>query len=101
MKSSTENSRVARPRWHGVIVHGRMFHGAVAVENRIGAEIDAGIEELGDERAEGVGLGQARDGVAEFEVIEDVLHVGRESVEVGFEIGSESLLPEVASTRNG
>ena len=37
--------------------------------------------------AEGVGLGEPRDLVAELEVLEDVLHVRREAVEVGHEVG--------------
>ena len=35
---------------------------------------------------------EARDLVAELEVVEDVLHVGREAVEVGLEVGLELLL---------
>ena len=52
----------------------------------------SGVEELLDERAERVGLGEARDLVAELEVLEDVLHVRREAVEVGLEVGLELLL---------
>ena len=69
-----------------------MFHRAVAVRDGVGAEVDVRREELLDERAEGVGLGEARDLVAELEALQDVLDVGREAVEVGFEVGSELLL---------
>ena len=55
-------------------------------------EVDVGIEELVDQRAEGVGLGQRRELVAELEVVEDVLDVGREAVEVVLEVGEELLL---------
>ena len=47
--------------------------------------------QLLDQRAEGVGSGQARDLVAELEVVEDVLDVGREAVEISFEVGGELL----------
>ena len=47
--------------------------------------------ELLDQRAEGVGPGQAGDLVAELEVVEDVLDVGRETVEIGFEVGRQLL----------
>ena len=79
-------------RAHGVVVHAGMFHGAVGIEDGIGAEIDFGIEELADERAEGVGLGEGGELVAEFEVFEDVLDVRREAVQVVFKIGEELLL---------
>ena len=59
---------------------------------RVRAEVDVRVEELLDQRAEGVGLGQAWDLVAELEVVEDVLHVRREAVEVGLEVGLELLL---------
>ena len=79
-------------RAHGVVVHAGMLHGAVGVEDRIGAEIDFGIEELADERAERVGLGERGELVAEFEVLEDVLNVRREAVQVVLEVGEQLLL---------
>ena len=57
----------------------------------------SGDEELLDQRAEGVGLGEPRDLVAELELLEDVLHVGREAVEVGLEVGLELLLAGAGS----
>ena len=39
------------------------------------AEIDLRVEELGNERAERVGLGERGKLVAEFEVLQDVMHV--------------------------
>jgi hypothetical protein len=62
------------------------------VEHRARAEVDVRRQELLDQVPEGVGLGQARDLVAEFEVVEDVLDVRREAVEVGLEVGLELLL---------
>jgi len=59
---------------------------------RLGAKIDLGVEEFGDERAERIGLGKSRKLVAEFEVFQDVLHVRREAVEVGVEVGQKLLL---------
>ena len=58
----------------------------------LGLRLIVGVEELLDQRAERVGLREARDLVAELEVVEDVLHVGREAVEVGLEVGLELLL---------
>jgi hypothetical protein len=43
-------------------------------------------------RVPGVGLREARDLVAELEVLQDVLDVGREAVEVRLEVGLELLL---------
>ena len=65
---------------------------AVAVQDRVRAEVDRRVEELLDQRAERVGLRQRRDLVAELEVVEDVLDVRREAVEVGLEVGLQLLL---------
>ena len=68
-------------------------------------EVDVGIEELVDQRADGVGLGEGCELVAELEVVEDVLDVGREAVEVVLEIGEQLLLAaaglEVAQRESG
>ena len=79
-------------RAHGVVVEAGMLDRAVAVQDRVRAEVDRRVEELLDQRAERVGLGEARDLVAELEVLEDVLDVRREAVEVGLEVGLELLL---------
>ncbi len=55
-------------------------------------EVNVGIEKLVDQRAEGVGFGQARHTVAELEIGEDVLNVGGEAVEVIQEILLKLLL---------
>jgi hypothetical protein len=51
-------------RAHGVVVDARR------------AEVDLGIEELVDQGADGVGLGEGLELIAELEVLEDVLDVG-------------------------
>ena len=55
-------------------------------------EVDVGVEELVDQRADGIGLRQRLELVAELEVVEDVLDVGREAVEVVLEVGEQLLL---------
>ena len=64
---------------------------AVGVNYRIRAQVDVGRRELLDQRADGVGLGQARDLVAELEVVEDVLDAWRETVEVVLEVSPKLL----------
>ena len=79
-------------RAHAVVVEPGMLDRAVSVPHRGRAQIDVRRGELLDQGAQGVGAGQTRDLVAELEVVENVLHVGREPVQVGREIGGE-LLP--------
>ncbi len=79
-------------RAHRVVVEAGVLHRAVAVQHGVGAQVDVRREELLDERAERVGFGEPRDLVAELEVVQDVLDVGREAVEVGLEVGLELLL---------
>ena len=76
-------------RAHAVVVEAGMPDRAVGVHHRIRAQVDVGRGELLDQRAEGVGLGEARDLVAELEVLEDVLDTRREAVEVVLEVGLE------------
>ena len=68
-----------------------MPHRAVGVQYRVWAQVDVGRRQLLDQRAQGVGSGQARDLVAELEVVENILHVGREAVEISLEVGGELL----------
>ena len=74
-----------------MVVERREQFAAVCVLDRVGAEVDAIVEELLDQVAEDVRLDQRGDLVAEFELVEDLLHVGRKAVEIGFEIGLELL----------
>src|SRR5208337_5366413 len=73
-------------RAHGMIVEAGMLYRTITIQDRLRAEIDRGIEEFLDERAERIGLGQLRDLVAELEIIQNPLHIGRETIEIGFEI---------------
>jgi hypothetical protein len=82
-----------------VVVEAGVLDRAVAVQDRVGAQVDVGREELLDQRAERVGLREPRDLVAELEVLEDVLDVGREAVEVGLEVGLELLLAGAGAGR--
>ena len=78
-------------RAHAVVVEAGMPDRAVGVLHRGRAEVDVGRGELLDQRAQGVGLREARDLVAELEVLQNVLHVRGEAVEVGLEVGRELL----------
>ena len=62
---------------HGVVIEARQAHAAVAAQDGLRAQVDRGVEELLDERAQGVGFGQAGDLIAELEIVDDLLHVGR------------------------
>ncbi len=78
---------------------------AVGVHYGVGTQVDLGRGEFLDQGAEGVGAGEAGDLVAELEVFQDFLHVGRESVQVSREIGRQLLAigprPEVAQGEPG
>ncbi len=73
-------NQLLEDRPHGVVVHAG------------GREVNAGIEEHVDQRAQGVVFGKRGNLVPELEVIEDVLDVGGEAVEVVLEIGEQLLL---------
>ena len=78
-------------RAHAVVVEAGVPDRAVGAVHRGRAQVDVGGGQLLDQRAEGVGPGEPRDLVAELEVVEDVLHVGREAVEPGAEVGLQLL----------
>ena len=78
-------------RAHAVVVERGMPDRAVGVDHRSRTQVDVGRGELFDQGTQGVGLGEARDLVAELEVLEDVLDSRREAVEVVLEVGSELL----------
>ena len=73
-------------RAHAVVVEAGMPDGAVGVHHRIRTEVDVRRGESLNQRAQGVGLREPWDLVAKLEVVENVLHAGREPVEVGAEI---------------
>src|SRR5205814_6343238 len=78
---------------------------AVALLDWLGAEIDLGRSELLDQAAENVGFDQRRNLVAEFELVENLLDVGREAVEVREKIVLKLLLlgagPQIAEGEGG
>ena len=97
LKRRTNSSKIEP---HPVVVEARIPDRAVSVLYRGWAEVDVQRGDLLDERTQGVGLREPRDLVAELEVLENVLYVGREAVKVGLEVGPELLParagPEVA-----
>ena len=79
-------------RPHPVVIQAGLFDRPVAMEDRTGTQVHVRREELLDQRAEGVGLGQAGDLVPELELLQNVLDVRREAVEIRLEVGLELLL---------
>ena len=57
-----------------------------------GGQIDLGVEKLVYQRTERVGFRERCELVAEFEVVENVLNVGREPVQIVLKVGEELLL---------
>ena len=53
-------------------------------------EVEVGVEELLDQRAERISLREPRDLVAELEVVEDLLHVRGEAIKVRLEVQLEA-----------
>jgi hypothetical protein len=73
---------------HQLFKHGA--HGVVVDAG--GGEVNVRIEELVDQRAQRVGLGQGGELVAELEVLQNVQHVGGEAVEVVLKVGQQLLV---------
>ena len=65
LKRRTSSSKIVPMAW---LSRPGLLDRAVAVEHRVGAQVDVGSRELLDQRAERVRLRQARDLVAELEV---------------------------------
>ena len=84
-------------RAHPVVVQALQAHGAVPVQDGSGAEVDRAVQELLQQEAQRVRFHQRGNLVAEPELLQDLLHVGREAVEVGLEVGSQLLLPPAGS----
>ena len=73
------------------LAHQFFEHGAHRVVVDAGRrQVNVGIEEFVDQGAQRVCLGERTQLVAKFEVVEDVLDVGREAVEVVLEVGKQS-----------
>ena len=77
---------------HAVVVEALQTHGAVSVQNGPRAEVDRLVEELLQQEPQRMRLDQPGNLVAELELLQDLLDVGREAVEVGLEVGPEPLL---------
>ncbi len=76
---------------HRVVVEAGELFIAVAVLDRLWAEVDRRVEELYDQVPEVVCLDQSGQLLAELEFVEDFLHVGRKAVQVSPEVGLELL----------
>jgi hypothetical protein len=76
---------------HAVVVQRRQLDAAIRVLHGQRREVDLGVEEVLDQVAQDVGIDQLLDLVAEIELGEDFLHVGRETVEVGDEVVAQAL----------
>jgi predicted RNase H-like nuclease len=75
-----------------MIVETLVLNRPIRVEHRIGAQVDRRVEELDDERTEGVGSREAWDLISEFKIIENFLDIRREAIEIGLEISFQLLL---------
>ena len=75
-----------------MIVESRLLRRTIAVQNGGKTQIDRRIKKLLNQGAERIGFGEARELIAELEVIEDLLYVGREAVEICLKIRPELLL---------
>ena len=68
---------------HRMVVEGGQPDAAVGPKDGLGGKIDGGIKELFEEVAQDVGLGEGGHLIAELELVENLLNVGREAVEIG------------------
>ena len=84
-------------RAHGMVVEAGMLDRTIAVDDRSRAEVDVGRKQLLNQRTQCIGLGKARNLVAELEVLQDVLHVGRKAVQVCLKVSFELLLAGAVS----
>ena len=74
-------------RAHRVVIQAGVLDRPLAMQNRVGTQVHVRREEHLDQRAQGIGLRQARDLVPKLELLQDVLDVRREAVEVRLEVG--------------
>ncbi len=80
-------------RAHPVVVQALQAHGAVPVQDGPGAEVDRIVQEFLEQEAQRVRFHQRGNLVAKLELLQNLLHVGREAVQVRLEVGSQLLLP--------
>src|SRR5690349_17678654 len=62
-------------RAHAVVVEARMLNRTICGEHRVRAQIDVWREQLLDQSSKRISLRQARNLIAELEILEYVLHV--------------------------
>ena len=81
-------NQLLEKRAHAVIVEAWKLYAPVSIQDRLWAEIDVRRKELFDEGAEGIGVDQRRNLMLKFELFQDLLNVGRETLEVSLEVRS-------------
>ena len=74
-----------------MVIQCRQLDAAVGILHWQRREIDLGVEEVVDQVAQDVGIHQLLDLVAEVELGEDFLHVGREAVQIRNEVIAQPL----------
>ncbi len=77
---------------HTVVVQTHQSPRAVRVQDRPGAEVDRAIQEFLQQKAQCVRFHQGWDLVAELELVQNLLDVGREPIQIGLEVGPQLLL---------
>lgn len=78
-------------RAHAVVVQRRQLDAAVGILHRQRRKIDLRVEEVFNQVTENMGIHQLLDLVAEVELAEDLLHVGRETVQIRNEVITQTL----------
>ena len=80
-------------RPHRMVVESRQADTTVGIQDRPGTQVDRRIEELPDQKTEGVGLNERGKLVVELELAQHFLHIRRKAFEVILEIVLQLLLP--------
>jgi len=83
--------QLLKHRAHAVVVQGGQLDAAVGILHRQRREIDLGVKEVVDQVAKDVRIHQLLDLVAEVELGEDFLHVGRKAVQICNEVIAQAL----------
>ena len=79
-----------------MIIKRLQLFGAILIQNRLIAEVDAWIDKFLNEQPKPILLGKTRNLISEMEFVNDFLHILRESIEVVDEV-----LPELLLIRSG